>query len=270
MPGRNTPQATPGTNRNPFVSPTTGMNAIPIRTATGQSNDPRQTRQLDGPQETTPEGDTTKWCGDTAAGADDHQATADGQAATPRHGAAETDGSHTPTGHRWTMGQRDRLGQPQESKKRRERRERARTDNPHGQANADGSTLGAQMRQATEATAAKAKRQTQLQGKQKPEDTLVEADKGSDNDKKQNERNDDIPGSEHTGSTQDSQPQPIAHISKTQGHRMKTATHQEKGGTHPPEAANRASQRAKDPANPTRVQDILDKINIGPDLTEVQ
>ena len=122
----------------------------------------------------------------------------------------------------------------------------------------------------TEATAAEAKRQTQLQGRQKPEDAPVEAAKGSDDDEKQNERNDDIPRSEHAGSTQNSQPQQIAHISKTQGHRTKTETHQEKGGTHPPEAANWASQCAKDPANPVRVQDILDKINIGPDLTEVQ
>ena len=98
----------------------------------------------------------------------------------------------------------------------------------------------------------------------------MKADKGSDDDEKQNERNDDIPGSEHAGSTQNSQPQPIAHISKMQGHRTKTATHQEKGGTRLPEAVNWASQRAKDPVNPTRVQDILDKINIGPDLTEVQ
>ena len=98
----------------------------------------------------------------------------------------------------------------------------------------------------------------------------MKADKGSDDDKKQNKHNDDIPGSEHAGSTQNSQPQPIAHISKTQGHRTKTETHQEKGGTRLPEAANRASQCAKDPANPARVQDILDKINIGPDLTEAQ
>ena len=42
MLGRNTPnapQATPGTNRNPFVSPVTGTNAIPIQMAAGQSND---------------------------------------------------------------------------------------------------------------------------------------------------------------------------------------------------------------------------------------
>ena len=39
MPGRNTPQATLGTNRNPFVSPATGTNAIPVQTATSQSND---------------------------------------------------------------------------------------------------------------------------------------------------------------------------------------------------------------------------------------
>ena len=121
-----------------------------------------------------------------------------------------------------------------------------------------------------QAMVAEAKRQTQPQGRQKPEDALVEADKGSDDEEKQNECNNDIPGSEHAGSTQNSQPQPIAHISKTQGHRTKTATHEEKGGTRLPEAANRASQHAKDPANPTRVQDILDKINIGPDLTEVQ
>ena len=41
-PGRSTPsapQATPGTNRNPFISPATGTNAILIQTATGQTND---------------------------------------------------------------------------------------------------------------------------------------------------------------------------------------------------------------------------------------
>ena len=38
-PGRNTLQATLGTNRNPFVSPATGMNTIPVRMVTGQSND---------------------------------------------------------------------------------------------------------------------------------------------------------------------------------------------------------------------------------------
>src|SRR6266481_1735279 len=33
---------------------------------------------------------------------------------------------------------------------------------------------------------------------------------------------------------------------------------------------NRASQRTRDPADPARVQEILDKIQIGPDLTEDQ
>ena len=153
--------------------------------------------------------------------------------------------------------------------------ERAGTDNPHDQASGDGSELEAQMQstqtwQAMEAAAARAKQQTQPQGKQKPEDALAEADKENDNDGKQKKRNDDIPGSKHAGSTQNSQPQPIAHINKTQGHRMKTATHQERGGTHLPEAANQASQRAKDPANSMRVQDILDKISIGLDLTGAQ
>ena len=98
----------------------------------------------------------------------------------------------------------------------------------------------------------------------------METDEEDNDDEKQNERDDDIPRSEHAGSTQNLLPQSIAHISKMQGCRTKTATHQEKGGTHPPEAANRASQRAKDPANLTRVQDILDKISIGPDLTGAQ
>ena len=49
---------------------------------------------------------------------------------------------------------------------------------------------------------------------------------------------------------------------------MKMATHQERGGTHLP--VNWASQCIKDPANPTRVQDISDKISIGPDLTGAQ
>ena len=139
--------------------------------------------------------------------------------------------------------------------------ERARTDNPRGQASGDSSAL--------EAVAARTERQTQLQGKQKPKDAPAETDKEDNDDKKQNERDDNIPRSEHAESTQNSQPQPIAHISKMQGRRMKTATHQERGGTHLPEVANRASQHAKDPANgnPTRVQDILDKISIGPDLT---
>ena len=98
----------------------------------------------------------------------------------------------------------------------------------------------------------------------------METDEEDDDDEKQNERDGNIPGSEHAGSTQNSRPQSIAHISKTQGRRTKTATHQERGGTHPPEAANHASQHAKDPANPMRVQDILNKITIGPDLTGVQ
>ena len=41
-PGRSmpsTPQATPGTNRNLFISPVTGTNTIPIQTATGWTND---------------------------------------------------------------------------------------------------------------------------------------------------------------------------------------------------------------------------------------
>ena len=140
--------------------------------------------------------------------------------------------------------------------------ERAGTDNSRGQASGDGST--------TEAAAAKAERRTQPQGKQEPKDAPAETDEEDDNNEKQNERDDDIPGSEHAGSTQNSQPQSIAHISKTQGCRTKTATHQERGGTHPPEVVNHASQRAKDPANLTRVQDILNKISIGLDLTGVQ
>ena len=112
---------------------------------------------------------------------------------------------------------------------------------------------------------ARARQWTQHQGKQKPdsEDALTEADKENNDDRKQNEHDDDTPRSEHAGSTQNSQPQLIAHIDKTQGSRTKMTT-------HPPEAANRASQRAKDPANLTRVQDILDKISIGPDLTGAQ
>ena len=128
----------------------------------------------------------------------------------------------------------------------------------------------AQTQQATEMAAARAKQQTWRQGKQKPEDTPAEADKEDDNDRKQNGCDNDTPGSEHAGSTQNSQPQPIAHIDRTQGCMTKMATHQERGGTHPPEAANQASQRAKDPANPMRVQDILDKISIGLDLTGAQ
>ena len=220
---------------------------------------PRQTRQPDGSQEMMPDGDMTKRHEDTT---DDHQATADAQTATPRPGAAETDGGHTPTCHQLTTRGRDRPGQLQKSEKRWEKMERARTDNPRGQASGDGST--------TEAAAAKAERQTQPQGKQKPKDAPAETDKEDDDDKKQNERDDNIPRSEHAESTQNSQPQPIAHISKMQGRRMKTATHQERGGTHPPEVVNRARQRAKDPANPTRVQDILDKISIGPDLMGAQ
>ena len=100
--------------------------------------------------------------------------------------------------------------------------------------------------------------------------TPVETDKEDDDNEKQNEHDDNIPRSEHAGSTQNSQPQSIAHISKMQGCRTKTATHQERGGTHPPEVANWASQHAKDPASPMRVQDILDKISIGPDLMGAQ
>src|SRR6266481_498791 len=33
------PQTTPGTGRNPFISPATGTNTIPIGTGTGQTND---------------------------------------------------------------------------------------------------------------------------------------------------------------------------------------------------------------------------------------
>ena len=153
------------------------------------------------------------------------------------------------------------------------------TDNPCDQASRDGGAAEAQMqsaqtRQAMETTAARARQWTQFPDKQKPdgEDTPTEADKENDDDgkqnehdddRKQNEHDDDTPRSEHAGSTQNSQPQLIVHIDKMQGSRTKTTTHL-------PEAANRASQRAKDPANPMRVQDILDKISIGPDLTGVQ
>ena len=108
---------------------------------------------------------------------------------------------------------------------------------------AEAQTQSAQTRQAIKTTAARARQQTQRQGKQKPdsEDTPMEADKKNDDDRKQKEHDDDTPRSEHTGSTQNSQPQPIAHIDKPQGSRMKTTTHQERGGTHPPEAANQAS-----------------------------
>ena len=137
---------------------------------------------------------------------------------------------------------------------------------------AEAQTQSAQTWQVMETTVARAKQWTQRQGKQKPDgkDTPVEADNEDDEEGKQNEHDDDTPRSEHAGSTQNSQPQPIVHIDKTQGSRMKMMTHQERGGTHPPEAANRASQHAKDPVNPTRVQDILDKISIGLDLTGAQ
>ena len=131
---------------------------------------------------------------------------------------------------------------------------RAGTDNPRDQASRDSGMVGAQTqsaqtRQVMEMAAAR--------GKQKPdgEDALVEADKENDDDRKQNGHNDDTPVSEHAGSTQNSQPQPIAHINKmqaSQGSRMKMTTHQERGGTHLPEAANRASQCAKDPAEPDK------------------
>ena len=94
--------------------------------------------------------------------------------------------------------------------------------------------------------------------------------KESNDDRKQKGCNDNIPKSEHAGSTQNSQPQPITHIKKTEGHRMMVTTHQERGGPHPPETVNWASQCAKDLVNPMRVQETLDKISIGPDLTEVQ
>ena len=84
--------------------------------------------------------------------------------------------------------------------------------------------------------------QTQQQDRWKPKEARVEVSKEDEDNKEQKGHNNDIPKSKHTGSTQNSQPQPIAQINKTQGHGMSTMTHQERGGPHPPEMVNQASQ----------------------------
>src|SRR6266481_6644954 len=105
---------------------------------------------------------------------------------------------------------------------------------------------------------------------QKCKDVGAEANKEMEDDEKHKEQEYKAFESKHAGSTQNSQSQvcglqggpapdgttprmePIAHMDRVQS------------------LANRASQRARDPADPVWVQEIIDKIRIGPDLTEDQ
>src|SRR6266481_6294509 len=52
------PQTTPGMGRNPFISPATGTNTIPIGTGTGQTNDPFANWDQSQPYPETVEGKT--------------------------------------------------------------------------------------------------------------------------------------------------------------------------------------------------------------------